>query len=101
MGTRGLYGYVTVEAGVNLFNVLSSNPDDSLRGVEGATEIEADPLLAADRFHLTSGSPAEGVGLYKGITEDFDNQMRPQGGSNPDLGADEIGGTAVELWTQY
>ncbi len=101
MGTRGLYGYVTVEAGVNLFNVLSSNPDDSLRGVEGATEIEADPLLAADRFHLTSGSPAEGVGLDKGITEDFDNQMRPQGGSNPDLGADEIGGTAVELWTQY
>lgn len=101
MGTRGLRDNVTVEAGVNMFNVMSSNPDDALRGVEGATELNQDPLLATDRIHLTSASPAEGMGLDRGVTDDFDNQIRPQGGSTPDLGADEIGSTAIELWTQY
>ncbi len=103
LATRGeSYGMITVDAGVNMFNVLSAAADDSLRGAAGGTELIADPLLLDDKIHLASASPAQNVGADLGITVDYDGEIRPQGDPKPDLGADETGSTSnVEFWTQY
>jgi parallel beta-helix repeat protein len=54
----------------------------------------ADPLLAADGYHLQPTSPAIDTGLNAGVTTDIDAGVRPKG-SAPDIGADEFDSAAA------
>lgn len=51
-------------------------------------QITANPLLAADSYHLLTGSPAIDTGVFSGITDDIDGEPRPSGPA-VDIGADE------------
>ena len=57
-----------------------------------AHSFEANPLLNA-QYHLSTGSPCIKKGILQGIiTIDYDGNTRS---GNPDIGADESGGTAL------
>ncbi len=51
-------------------------------------QITANPLLAADGYHLLTGSPAIDAGVPSGVIDDVDGEPRPSG-SAADIGADE------------
>ena len=68
--------------------------DDAL---EGAV-VDANPLLAADRIHLTENSPAIDAGAAIGVTSDIDGDDRPQGGA-VDIGPDEVLASDVQIYT--
>jgi hypothetical protein len=56
-----------------------------------AIDVRYGPLMPMGNYHIASGSPAvnfQPTGPSTGVTHDFDNQVRPQGGA-VDLGADE------------
>lgn len=51
-------------------------------------QITANPQLAADGYHLLTGSPAIDAGVPSGIGDDLDGEPRPSGPA-VDIGADE------------
>lgn len=55
--------------------------------VTGTHNLWADPLFAADGYHISTGSPAIDQGLPTEVTSDVDGNPRDL---LPDLGADEI-----------
>jgi len=55
--------------------------------ITGTPNLWADPLFAADGFHILAGSPAINQGLQTVVTHDIDGDPRD---ALPDLGADEI-----------
>lgn len=80
------------------------NPADEVTGncdwryslIEGDTpgqgNLNVDPEVSADGFHLMPGSPAIDAGTVLAsldLSLDVDGDVRPQG-SNPDIGADEV-----------
>lgn len=67
-------------ASYSLFWSNSSDP------ITGTNAVLADPLLAADGYHLTAGSPAINHGVPTWVTTDIDGDQRL---GLPDIGADE------------
>ncbi len=67
------------------------------RGSPGviANQFTGNPRLAADGYHLTTGSAAKDRGVDFGVYEDIDGQVRPQD-AEVDLGADELPGVALD-----
>jgi hypothetical protein len=64
------------------------NGQDWQGNVTHSGDRTADPLFAADGYHLTRPSPAVDQAVDAGVTTDIDSQRRP-GGPGPDIGADE------------
>ena len=56
--------------------------------IETQHQYYGDPVLAADGYHLMSGSLAINKGLLTSLKTDIDSDLRPDG-CFPDLGADE------------
>jgi hypothetical protein len=90
------------DAGVNTFaawtalTALGSPDANGMMHLPGTV-----PFVSNTDLHLTPSSPSSAVNagnnIYNG-TQDFDGQLRPIGspndpGVNPDVGADEVGGT--------
>jgi 4-hydroxy-3-polyprenylbenzoate decarboxylase len=69
--------------------ILKCWPQDGGRTITLPQVITRDPALAADGYHLTSGSAAIDAGVEADVTTDIDENPRPIG--RPDLGADEWG----------
>lgn len=60
-------------------------------------QITVNPLLAADGYHLLTGSPAIDAGVPSGVADDIDGELRPSGPA-VDIGADEwLYPTSVDL----
>jgi putative cofactor-binding repeat protein len=66
------------------YNLFWHNGSDPITGTHA---VIADPLLAADGYHLGPGSPAIGAGIDAGVTTDIDGESRV---GAPDIGADEF-----------
>jgi hypothetical protein len=81
------------------FNAGATTPASNLRsytstlsaaGTNDNASTVANPLFVSDSdLHIQVGSPMESAGVDVGVTDDIDNQARPQG-PVPDIGADEI-----------
>ena len=82
--------HVEYNGSVAVNHVLWHNVPIKLALVDGTASImnthTADPLFAADGYHLLSNSPAVGQGIETGVLNDIDNEGRP---FPPALGADE------------
>ena len=67
---------------------------NGLMDCTAAANLEGDPAfvnLAIGNLHITNVSPARGAGTTAGAPGvDIDGDMRPNGGTNPDIGADEV-----------
>jgi hypothetical protein len=98
----GSSGYLGVSAAIFWNNCVYGNVINydvtDLTGTNG--NISVDPLLvAADDFHLLSGSPCINAGTNSVISPgqlDLDGQVRIAGGT-VDIGADEFG-SALPFW---
>jgi hypothetical protein len=83
---------------VGLFNAIDQTTLGNWQTATGqdANSISADPKFilpnapaAAVNLHILANGPAAGAGTpIAGITNDFDNDLRPA--ANPDIGADEV-----------
>lgn len=75
--------------------------DGSWLGLPKIGAIFADPLLDPTG-HLTVGSPARAAAVGSIVPVDFDGDPRPNPPVTlPDIGADEAGPTAIEMWMMY
>jgi hypothetical protein len=80
---------VTSGAAVTLNTTLwYGNGQDWQGNVTHSGDRTADPLFAADGYHLTGLSPAVDQAVNVGVTTDIDGQRRPAGPGS-DIGADE------------
>jgi CSLREA domain-containing protein len=66
------------------------NGTNTVGTVSQTGSMSAEPLFAADGYHLTHLSPALEQGVDAGVAVDIDGEARPMPtGTGPDLGADE------------
>lgn len=94
---RGVYANSGSSA--NLLATLWQNTDDcngSGTIITGSINYWGDPLFTPDGYHLLLGSAAIDRGVATGVTDDIDEQARPQGVA-PDIGADEYLST-INYW---
>ena len=74
--------------------LTSSGAINLLTDTTRAANIEGDPAFlnaAIADFHITGSSPARGAGTtLTAPVNDIDGDGRPNGGANPDIGADEV-----------
>jgi parallel beta-helix repeat protein len=95
-----LWGNAPNQVFTELGSAVTLTFSDVMGGHPGAGNINADPLFvspASGDFHITAPSPCVGAGTSGPSvpTVDFDGDPRPSPtGSNPDIGADEIGSPA-------
>jgi hypothetical protein len=90
--TVGIFVRESTESNtVGLNGVLWFNTPTTVSGAGAAVTLEnqhtGDPMFAADAYHLTAGSAAQGRGVAAGILTDIDGEPRPA--MSPDLGADQ------------
>ena len=74
---------------VNLWHNVATRWNGPAVPSLGETNIEGDPLFAADGYHLTKDSPAINEGAKTTASKDIDGESIPQAGV-PDIGADEF-----------
>jgi hypothetical protein len=70
----------------------------------GDNAVTGDPKFvnaAAGDYHIQAGSVCAGAGVLTDLLVDVDGEVRPQGGTAPDIGIDEIITTEVPNWELY
>src|SRR5262249_37201369 len=88
-------GKPAVVAGTNLLWVGGLNSADAFSGA--GTQINLDPKMQADGYHITSISPAAAAGAPNFSAVDIDGVARPITAPNPCLGATETGKGVLTL----